>query len=389
MVRVAKRVSETAKKDFGMYETAAALAASGKDLIHLEVGRPFADTPGHIKQATIASLLAGNVHYSDLPGTFKLRSAIAEKLRTQNALSVSPDEVLITNGLTHGSFAAFLALLDPGDEAILLEPYYPQHTGKIELAGARAVMAKLDAANGFSIRADLIAEKLTPRTRMIVLVNPVNPTGRVYRLAELQALAGLAIKHDLIVVSDEVYEDIVFDQNKHISIASLPGMRERTISLFAFTKSFAMDGWRLGYLAADAALIPALLKITVNDVAHVNTFLQDGAHAAITGPRSAVLDLVAEDRRKRDLVVQRLNQMPGVTCPLPEGTIYVFPDVSETGIPSQRLAELILEHANVVVEAGSFYGPAGEGHLRICFGSESFERIQLAMDRLKNFFNSL
>jgi aspartate aminotransferase len=224
---------------------------------------------------------------------------------------------------------------------------------------------------------------------MIVIVNPVNPTGRVYRRSELETLADLAIKHDLIVVSDEVYEDIVYDQNTHVSIASLPGMKERTISLFAFTKSYAMDGWRLGYLAADAALMPAVLKVTVNDVAHVNTFIQDGAHAAITGPRAVLDALVAADRVKRDLVVQRLNQMPGVVCPLPEGTIYAFPDVRELGMPSQELAVAILERANVVVEAGSFYGPTGEGHLRICFGAESAERLEEGMRRLNGFFNTL
>lgn len=385
--RVAQRISRTSKKSFGMYEKAAALAASGKDLIHLEIGKPHADTPHHIKQATIGALLAGQVHYSDLRGTAKLREALAEKLRTKNGLSVDANDVLVTNGLTHASFAAFMALLDPGDEAILLDPYYPQHVGKIELAGAKVVLAPLDAENDFALRADLIEPKITPRTRMIVMVNPVNPTGRVYTKAELQGLADLAVRHDLLVVSDEVYEEIVYDGVKHTSIASLPGMRERTVTMFAFTKSYAMDGWRLGYLAAPEWMMPALLKITANDVTHVNTFIQEGAYAAVTGPSSVLADLVEDDRRKRDLVVQRLNQMPGVSCALPEGTIYAFPRVKETGIPSQKLAELILEEAHVVVEAGSFYGAAGEGHLRVCFGSESLERIEEGMNRLSRFFN--
>jgi aspartate aminotransferase len=191
------------------------------------------------------------------------------------------------------------------------------------------------------------------------------------------------------VVSDEVYEEIVYDGARHLSIAALDGMKERTVSMFAFTKSFAMDGWRIGYLAAPAWLMPGLLKITANDVTHVNTFIQVGAHAAITGPDSVLAGLVFEDRRKRDLVVQRLNQMPGVRCDLPEGTIYAFPDIRRTGIPSQQLAELILEKARVVVEAGSFYGPAGEGYLRVCFGSESLERLDEGMNRLSAFFNTL
>ena len=389
MRRVAQRISGTAKKSFGMYERAASLSGAGHDLIHLELGKPHADTPSVIKEATIASLRAGDVHYSDLRGLPRLRAALAEKLRTRNGLDVSAEHVLVTNGLTHGSFAAFMALLDPGDEVVLLDPYYPQHLGKIELAGAKPVFAKLDPADNFSIKAERILPAITSRTRMIVLVNPVNPTGRVYRREELVALADIAIKHDLLVVSDEVYEDIVFDSNAHASIASLDGMAERSVSMFAFTKSYAMDGWRIGYLAAPSWMMPGLLKITANDVTHVNIFVQAGALAAVTQAQGELADLVAEDRRKRDLVVRRLNQMPGVRCALPEGSIYAFPDISQTGIPSQLLAERLLDEAHVVVEAGSFYGEGGEGHLRVCFGSESLERLDEGMNRLSSFFNSL
>lgn len=389
MKRVARRISETPQKSFGMYQKAAALAGSGRDLIHLELGRPSADTPDHIKQATIAALLAGDVHYSDLKGTAGFREVLAEKLCRQNGMDVTAADVLVTNGLTHASFAAFLALLDPGDEAILLDPFYPQHVGKIELAGAKPVFVQLDAGNDFTIDVELIEAKITPRTRMIVLVNPVNPTGRVYSRAELQGLADLAIARDLLVLSDEVYEDMVYDGHAHTSIAALPGMAERTITAFAFTKSFAMDGWRLGYLTAPAWAMPGLLKITANDATHVNTFIQAGGRAAITGPSEVLADLVDDDRQKRDLVVRRLNQMPGVKCPSPQGAIYAFPDISAFGIPSQTLAEKILNEADVVVEAGSFYGQSGEGHLRVCFGSESLERLDEGMDRLSRFFNNL
>ena len=389
MRRVAQRISATTPKSFGMYAKAAALEGEGRDLVHLELGKPHADTPDHIKAATIRALQAGDVHYSDLQGTPALRRALAEQLRRDNGLPVEPSDILVTNGLTHASFAAFLALLDPGDEAILLEPYYPQHVGKIELAGARHVTARLDATKGFAIDPAAIEAKIGPRTRMIVLVNPVNPTGRVYTRDELQALADLAIRHDLLVVSDEVYEEIVFDGNRHISIGSLEGMAERTVSMFAFTKSFAMDGWRLGYLAAPRWAMPGLLKITANDATHVNTFIQAGALAAVTGPAEVLDGLVAEDRAKRDLVVQRLNQMPGVTCALPEGTIYAFPDIRGTGLSAQVLADRLLEEAGVVVEAGSFYGAAGEGHLRVCFGSESTARLEEGMARIGAFLNRL
>jgi aspartate aminotransferase len=297
MIRPARRITQSSRKSFGMYEKAAAREKDGADLIRLELGRPYADTPEHIKRATIEALNAGAVHYSDLFGLPKLREALARKLVDRNGIEVAADEVLVTNGLTHASFAAFMALLDPGDEAILLGPFYPQHVGKIELAGARPVMARLDVENGFAIGADSVEAQITPKTRMIVLVNPVNPTGRVYSRAELEALAEIAIRHDLAVVSDEVYEEIVYDSHRHVSIASLPGMKERTISMFAFTKSFSMDGWRLGYLAADRALMPALTKITMNDVTHVNTFIQEGAYAAVTGPAEVLADLVDQDRR--------------------------------------------------------------------------------------------
>jgi aspartate aminotransferase len=389
MARFARRITQTSPKSFGMFQKAAALASSGVDLIHLELGRPFHDTPAHIKDAAIKALRDGHVHYSDMRGETELRNALQKKLADYNKIDVTPDEILMVNGLTQASFVAFMALLDEGDEAILLEPYYPQHINKIEMTGARVVLAPLDPKANFGISRELIEPLITARTRMIVLVNPSNPTGRVYSRAELEVLADLAIKHDLVIVSDEVYEQILFDGSEHISIAALPGMKERTISMFAFTKAYAMDGWRLGYLVADASLMPAFLKLTANEITHVNTFIQYGALAAVTGPAVILDDMVADDRRKRDLVVSGLNQMPGVTCESPEGTIYAFPDISGTGLTSQQAADMILEEAGVVVEAGGFYGKSGDSHLRVCFGSESYERLEQAMDRLSTFFNGL
>lgn len=388
-MKLAKRITGTSQKSFGMYEQAARLQGDTSDLIHLEVGRPDADTPMAIKQAAADALMRGEVHYSDLRGVPALREALAAKLRKQNKLDVGPDDVLVTNGLTHASFAAFFAILDEGDEVILLSPHYPQHIGKIELAGAHPVLVPLNKEQGFAIDAQAIEAAITPRTRMVVLVNPANPTGRVYRRSELEALAQLAIKHDLVVVSDEVYEDITYDDAEHISIASLPGMQERTVSMFAFTKSYAMDGWRIGYLAAPAWLMPGLLKITANDVTHVNTFIQAGALEAVVGQQEALRGMIADDDAKRRLMLQRLNAMANVSCAQVEGTIYAFADVRATGVPSQELAERLLKEARVVVEAGSFYGPQGEGFLRLCFGSVSYEQIEQAMDRLQVFFAQL
>jgi aspartate aminotransferase len=386
MSRIATRITASAPKNYGMYAKAAGLP-NQHELIHLELGQPAHDTPEHIKAATIAAIKAGQVHYSDLPGIAPLRAALSHKLRSFNGIAAAAGDVLVTNGLTHGSFAAFFAILNPGDEVILLDPHYPQHAGKIELAGGRVVSVPLDVAQGFSIRADWIEAKVTARTKAIVLVNPSNPTGRVHRREELEALAEVAIRHDLIVISDEVYEYNVYE-GRHVSIASLPGMADRTISLYAFTKSYAMDGWRLGYATAAPDILGAMLKVTANDVTHVNTFAQHGALAAITGDAAVLRHMVADEKTKRDFLVAALNRLPGVVCPLPEGSIYAFPDIRGTGLNSQALADRLLTEARVVVESGAFYGSQGEGFLRICFGSQSLPVIQEAVGRLESFFKT-
>jgi aspartate aminotransferase len=388
MIRPARRITDGTPKSFGMYEKALALEAAGRDLIHLEFGRPCHDTPDVIKRGATDALLAGYVHYSDLRGEPTLRHALAEKLTTFNHLPCNAEDILVTNGLTHASFAAIMATIDPGDEVILLEPYYPQHVGKVELAGGRIVTAPLDAANGFRIDPELIGACITDRTRAIVLVNPCNPTGRVYSRDELEGLAALARRHDLLVISDEVYEHVLFD-GAHVSIAALDGMAERTISLFGFTKAYAMDGWRLGYATAPPEILRAMLKVTANDVTHVNPFVQYGGLAALREGQAAMQAMVADDRAKRDIVVGMLNQMPGVRCVAPEATIYAWPDVGGTGLSGEALADMLLHDAGVVVEAGSFYGPAGADHLRICFGSEPIARIEEAMRRMTHLLNAL
>ncbi len=383
----AKRISDSSEKSLGMYTEAMALESQGVDIIHLEVGRPDADTPQHIKDAAKEALDQGLVHYGHPAGNAGFRQSIVAKLAEYNAISVSPDEIIVTNGLTHAAYITCMAALDPGDEVILLEPYYPQHINKIELAGATVVTAALDASREFRIEERAIRSKITPRTRMISLVNPANPTGRVYDREELMSIARIAREHDLLVMSDEVYEQIVYDGRQHVSIASLPGMAERTISHFAFTKAFAMDGWRLGYLAASGRYVDALMKVSLNDVTHVNVFIQEGGRAALSGPQDSRLQMLENDRRRRDLVCARLNEIPGVRCPVPEGTIYAFPDISSLGIPDVQFARELLHQKQVAVEAGSFYGPAGKGHIRICFGSEPFERLQVAMDRIADYVN--
>ena len=385
----ANRISESSTKSFGMYEKAMPLMARGVDVIHLEVGMPSFDTPAHIKEAAKQALDQGQVHYSDFRGIQKFREALADKVREKNNIEADAEEILVCSGLTHAAFAICMAAIDPGDEVIVLDPYYPQHVNKVELPGGKVVSVPLDKANGFRIDAQAIERGITPNTRMIALVNPANPTGRVFTYEELEALANVAKKHDLLVMSDEVYEQITYDGCKHTSIASLPGMKQRTFTMFAFTKAYAMDGWRMGYIVADRKFMPAILKITMNDIAHLNTFIQEGGHAAITGSQDCVRAMIAEDKQRCDLVVKRMDAMPDVSCKTPEGTIYAFPDISATGLPAQQIADEILEQAHVVVEAGTFYGANGEGHLRVCFGAEPIERIEQAMDRLEKYFVKL
>lgn len=380
------RVSLCSPKSFGMYEKAAKLEASGQKLIHLEVGRPDLDTPQHIKDATKQALDDGVVHYGDFAGNRDLREAIVARLLAHNSIHASPDEILVTNGLTHAAYAVFSAAIDPGDEVILLEPYYPQHIGKIELAGGKVVTVPLDASNGYQLDPKAIESRITDKTRMIVMVNPANPIGRVFRREELQALADLAIKYDLLVASDEVYDQITYDDNHHVSIASLPGMWERTFSMFALTKAYAMDGWRIGYVTCPGRFMPAIMQITVSDVAHVNVFIQHGALAAISGPQETFTVMLAEDDRRRLLVCNRLNAIEGIVCPRPQGTIYAFPDVRAFRKSSADLADELLEQAGVVIEDGGFYGAAGEGHLRVCFGSEPYDVLEDAMNRMEAFF---
>ncbi len=375
MPRLADRITRSSPKNYGMYAKAAGMADQ-ENLIHLALGRPGHDTPEHIKEAAISALRAGHVHYSDLPGILPLRAALAEKLRNINHIEASPDDVIVTNGLTHASFAAFQAVVDPGDEVILLSPFYPQHVGKIELAGGKAVPVALD---------DRLEAAITQRTKAIVLVNPSNPTGHVHARHELEALAAVAIRHDLLILADEVYETNVYE-GRHLSIASLPGMAERTITMFAFTKGYAMDGWRIGYATAAPDLIGAMLKVTANDVTHVNTFVQYGALAAITSPPEILQTMLTDDRLKRDLMVSALNRMRGVKCSLPAGATYAFPDIRGTGLSSQVVAERLLVEEGVVVEPGAFYGEAGEGFLRISYSSESTERLQEAVRRMHRFF---
>jgi len=387
----AKRMASQAGKSFGMYEAAAKLASQdpNADIIHLEVGRPSFDTPLHIKEAAKTALDNGIVHYGELAGSSVLRDALAARYRERNQIDVCADEILITNGVTQASFSALMTQIEDGDEVIVLDPFYPQHNSKIELLGGKVVTVELDKNNNFRLDAKTLENAVTDATKMIVLINPANPTGTMYTHEELMEIRSIAIKYDLIVLADEVYEFNIYDDSKHLSIASFPDMKERTITISAFTKGYAMDGWRIGYAAAPRSIISEMLKVTLNETTHPCVFAQEGAIAAVTSSQDCVKEMVDDDCLRRDLIVERLNKMPGVKCATPQATIYAFADFREWGIDSDELSLNILQHTHVAIESGAFYGDAGKGYLRICFGSEPYERLNEAMDRIENYLQSL
>ncbi len=373
-----------------MYEAAAKLQAENNDadIIHLEVGRPSFDTPTHIKEAAKTALDNGVVHYGDLSGSLPLREALAARYRQSNRVDVGANEILITNGVTQAAFSALMTQIDEGDEVIVFEPYYSQHNSKIELLGGKVVTVALDRNRHFRLDPEALEKAITTASKMILLVNPVNPVGTIYSREELMELRAIVLKHDLLVLADEVYEFNIYDGNQHISIASLPDMKERTITVSAFTKGYAMDGWRIGYAAAPENIISQMRKITMNDTTHPCVFAQEGALAAVTGSQACVAEMVTEDRRRRDLIVERLNNMPGVQCAHPQATLYAFPDFSAWGIQSDKLAHDLLNETHVAIESGAFYGNAGEGHLRMCFGSQVYDRLEEAMDRIEQYLKS-
>lgn len=374
-------------KGFGTFEEATKLQATGVDIIRLELGTSSIDTPAHIKQGAKDALDAGLVHYGHLQGVPELREALAQKVRTLNGIEATADDVLITTGLTQAAFATFMATLDPGDEVIHLQPGYPQHPPKISLVGGTTVTVPMTP--DFRPDPERVEAAITPRTKILLLVNPVNPVGTVYTKDELAQLADIAIRHDLLVVTDEVYEFIVFDGHTHTSIASLPGMWERTISMFGFSKAYGMEGWRLGYVVASRPLLQQIMRVTMNETTHPCLFAQYGALAAAVDPLRSVREMVEEYRRVRDLVHSRLNAMPGVSCHLPEGTIYAFPSIKGSGLTSAEFCHRLLAERHVAVESGSFYGEPGEGYLRICFAAEPPERVVEGMDRMEEFIRDL
>ena len=365
---------------------ARALKQQGVDIMDLGGGDPDFDTPEHIQQAAIEAMRSGFTHYVASSGIPQLRKAIARKLAQENGVEVDPDKgIIVTPGGKLALYATVMALLNEGDEVILPEPAWVTYRPVIQLAGGTTVPLNLTAENGFSITDDMLKAAITPKSKLILLNSPSNPTGKVLTRGELEIIAAAARENDLYVVTDEMYEKIIFDGRQHISIASLPGMAERTVVLNGHSKAFAMTGWRLGYLAGPPALVKEIGKIQEQTATCAPSFVQIGGVAALEGPQEPVARMTAEYERRRNFFVEMLNEIPHVSCFKPEGAFYAFPKF-DLGLNSIQLADMLLEKARVAGTPGSAFGAAGEGHVRFSFAT-SPEVLETAAKRIREMLN--
>jgi aspartate aminotransferase len=375
--RMERLGTETA---FEVLARARALEAEGREVIHLEIGEPDFPTPPHIVAAAKQALDEGYTHYVPSPGLPELREAIARHVAATRGIPVDPEEVVVTPGAKPIMFFAALMLCGPGDEVLYPDPGFPIYPSVAAFAGARPVPLRLRPETGFRLDPDELRAKLTDRTRLLILNSPHNPTGAVLTREDVAAIAELVRGRRLIVLSDEIYREIVYEGHAP-SIASLPGMREQTIILDGFSKTYAMTGWRLGYGVMARPLAEAMTRLIVNSVSCTAAMTQRAGLAALTGPQDAVRAMVAEFRRRRDALVAGLNAIPGVSCHLPGGAFYAFPDIRGTGMGSAELAERLLREAGVATLAGTAFGPGGEGFLRLSYAA-GLTAIERALERM-------
>jgi len=360
---------------------ARALEATGRSVIHLEIGEPDFDTPANIREAAKRAIDTGKTHYPPFPGIPELRSAIAADSALRRGFAPDPANVYVTVGGKGVMYYAILALVDPGDEVIVPDPGYPIYESVTRFVGGTPVAIPIRQENEFRLDPDELASLVTPRTKLIVINSPANPTGGVLTRGDLERIAAIAIEHDLAVLSDEIYSRILYDGAEHVSIAALPGMAERTIVLDGFSKTWAMTGWRLGYGIVPSWMGHGFGRLLINSVSGATTFAQWGAVEAIAGPQDEVDAMLREFQARRDLVVVGLNAIPGMTCLRPAGAFYVFPEISGTGLTGAELADRLLNEAGVSVLAGTAFGDVGRNHIRLSYAT-SRENISAALERI-------
>jgi len=359
------------------------LSARMENVVHLEQGEPNFTTPKHILEAAKDAMERGFTHYTEMNGTLELRQAIAEKLEKDNGIDVDPQtEVTVTSGSQEAMLIAALGFLNSGDEALVLEPYYPAYFEDTLLAEAVPITVPLSEERGYGIELEALERKITTKTKIIWICNPSNPTGHVFSKEALEVIAEVAQRHKLIVFVDEIYEKLVYDGARHISVGSLPGMEDKTITVNGFSKAYAMTGWRIGYVAAEKGLSAILRKMHYYAVLCPNAISQKAALAALTSPQDCVQEMVAEYNRRRELVINELNKIESLLYTAPKGAFYVFPNFSSFDRSDEALALHLLEKARVVTVPGSGFGKAGEGHLRISY-SAHYEQVEEGIKRIR------
>jgi aspartate/methionine/tyrosine aminotransferase len=382
--RMARLGTESA---FEVLARARALERQGRSIIHLEIGEPDFDTPAHIKDAAKQALDGGATHYGPSAGLPELREAIAKHVGETRGVPVSPEEVVVTPGAKPIMFFAILALAGAGDEVIYPNPGFPIYESVINFCGAVPVPIPLREESGFNFDLELFERSLSPRTKLIVVNSPENPTGGVLDRAQMERIAALAAGRGIPVLSDEIYRQFLYE-GEFVSMLGLPGMRDLTILLDGFSKSYAMTGWRLGYGVMPAPLAEHVTRLMVNSASCTASFVQLAGIAALQGDQAPVAAMVAEFRRRRDLVVEGLDRLPGVRCQRPRGAFYVFPNVTGTRRPSGEVADLLLNEAGVAVLSGAAFGRHGEGYLRLSYAN-SEANLREALARMRTVFERL
>jgi len=373
---------------FEVLAKAKALEKQGKEIIHLEIGEPDFDTPKNIKEAAVKALYAGYTHYVPAAGIPELREAIAEYISKTRKIDVDPEEVVVTPGAKPIMFYAILAWINPGDEVMYPNPGFPIYESLINFVDAKPVPIPLKEENDFKMDPEYVKEKITKKTKMIILNSPENPTGGVLTKKDLKVVADcIAKRDDVLVLSDEVYSRIIYE-GENESIASLPGMKEKTIILDGFSKTYAMTGWRLGYGVMRKDLAQKVAQLMINSNSCTCAFIQMAGVEALKGPQKEVEKMVAEFKRRREVIVEGLNKINGVTCKKPHGAFYVFPNITGTGMDCRKLGDYLLNEAGVAVLPGTSFGQYGEGYLRISFAN-SVENIKKALERIDEALKKL
>jgi aspartate/methionine/tyrosine aminotransferase len=371
---------------FDVLLRARALEARGKSVIHLEIGEPDFPTPPHVVEAAKQALDEGWTHYGPTQGQPELREAIAEYVSTTRGISVGPERVCVVPGGKPIIFFPMLAVLEPGDEVIYPNPSFPIYESMINFVGASPVPMPLVENRGFSFDLDLFRQKLTGRTRMVILNSPANPTGGVMPAEDIAAIAELLRERDVLVLSDEIYSRMSYGR-KAVSITTFPGMLDKTVILDGFSKTYAMTGWRIGYGVMPPVLVEAVNRLMVNSNSCTASFTQRAAIAALRGTQDPSEQMIAEFLRRRDVFVRELNTIPGFRCALPEGAFYAFPNIEGTGWKSKALADALLSQAGVACLSGTAFGSFGEGYLRFSYAN-SMENLLEAVQRIRRFLNS-